>query len=392
MNKNIGAILLIAGCCIGAGMLGIPVMTGAFGFLPATLFFVLAWAYMAATGLVLLELVLSFQKASVNLMTMAEQTLGKKAKWLAFFLFIFLFYAIMVAYFIAGSVLIRDGVQLTAGIELSFAQVAWFVAAALFMTVVRGIRFVDYFNRVVMSGLAVSYTALLIWSLPHVDMTHLATSHFQSAWVALPIMILSFGFHNLVPSIASYLYGNKKAMVRALLIGSLLPLVIYLVWEFVVLGLVHAEDVALWRSAQDEGSIVTEVLAKACHSELVIHLARTFAFFAIITSLLPVALSCVDFLKDAFATSKRIGPSLLVVIPPLCIALSAPHLFLTALNYAGGVCAVLLFGLLPALMVMQRKKIYPDHFHIAKAPLLVVIIVCTMLIIGIQIGHEIGVL
>src|SRR5437016_13397564 len=102
-NKSVGAVLLIAGCAIGAGMLGLPVITGAAGFIPSVVLLVLAWAFMATTGVLLGDLVLSFDIPQINLITLAEKCLGNIGKWLTWILFSLLFYAIMVAYIIAGS-------------------------------------------------------------------------------------------------------------------------------------------------------------------------------------------------------------------------------------------------------------------------------------------------
>ena len=50
-----GGILLVAGCCIGAGMLGLPVLSAQAGFAPSILMFFVCWLFMARTGLLLLE-------------------------------------------------------------------------------------------------------------------------------------------------------------------------------------------------------------------------------------------------------------------------------------------------------------------------------------------------
>jgi tyrosine-specific transport protein len=396
MHKALGAKLLIAGCCVGAGMLGIPVMTGAVGFIPASLLFVIAWGYMAITGLILLELVLSFKGAPVNLITMAQKSIGTKGKILTFGLFVFLFYAIMVAYFIAGSRLIQDGLQLLFGLTLSFSVAGSLMAVILFATIVRGVRSVDLFNRAIMIGLIITYAGLIFFGMPHVEMAHLETMDFKGSLVAIPIMILSFGYHNLVPSLSTYLEGNKRLLVRSIVYGSLIPLVIYLFWEFVILGIVSSSEVPLWAQAKDQGEIVTEVLAKACRSEFVVHIARTFAFFAIATSLLPVALSCVDFLKDAFCVkegmARRAFVSLMVVAPPYFIAMTSPTLFLRALNYAGGIAAVLLFGTLPALMILKRRKEMPHYFSIATTPVLILVMAMSLAVVVLQLAHETGVL
>ena len=59
-GRVLGATLLVAGCCIGAGMLGLPILTALGGFKPTIILFVLCWLFMAGTGLLLLEVNLWF--------------------------------------------------------------------------------------------------------------------------------------------------------------------------------------------------------------------------------------------------------------------------------------------------------------------------------------------
>src|SRR5688572_4400078 len=97
----LGGVLLIAGCCIGAGMLGLPVLSAAAGFIPSFVLFVLCWLFMVVTGLLLLEVNLLFTE-EVSIISMAGRTLGKVGQAVGWVCFLFLFYCLMVAY-VAGS-------------------------------------------------------------------------------------------------------------------------------------------------------------------------------------------------------------------------------------------------------------------------------------------------
>jgi tyrosine-specific transport protein len=83
--------------------------------------------------------------------------------------------------------------------------------------------------------------------------------------------------------------------------------------------------------------------------------AGGLAFFAILTSFFSQALSLVHFLADGFKITYKKHESLnlclLTFCPPLLFALCYPQLFFKALNFAGGICAVILFGILPVTMV-----------------------------------------
>lgn len=394
MNKPLGATLLIAGCCIGAGMLGIPVVTGSSGFVPSVTFFAFAWAFMALCGLILTEVVLSFDEPNVNLLTMSEKTLGSCGKWSASLLFMFLFYAIMTAYVIASAVLISDFSNIFFGIPLPFGLTSSLFVLAMYVIIAKGLRHVDGFNRALMIGLITCYLLLVGCSLPHVETERLQRADWSHIAFSIPILVISFGFHNLVPSLATYLERKEQPLKRAIWIGSAIPLGIYLIWEYIILGIMPYSGAECWKAAQEQGALISHVLAESVGYPLIIDLASGFTFFAIATSFLPVSFSFLDFLHDGLREQKHTLPrpllAAIVLVPPLLCALSNTHLFLRALEIAGGFCAVILFGALPALMAWKRQN-DPElaaRFTIAKKPVLVVVLLITLIIVSIELAHE----
>lgn len=374
MSRFLGAILLIAGCCIGAGMLGLPALTAAGGFWPTLFIFFLAWVLMATTGLLLLEVTLWFQKekeeahhknhASINIVTMTSHTLGIWGKVLGWILFLFLFYSLMIAYIVAYGQLIADGWN--DFFSSSLFQIPEWVGALTLTLILGSVLYlgagaVDRLNRLLMVGLIFSYFALVVIGIPHINLTFLQHGNWKLALGAVPIMIISFGYHNLVPSLSSYLYYDVKKLRLAILIGSAIPLFIYLLWEALILGLVPMEGELGLQRAVEQGDMATRVLRHVAGISWVKETADVFAFFAIITSFLGVALSFVDFLSDGFHIpqnrSGKLLLCLLVLVPPFFFALLYPHLFLISLSYAGAYGAMMLFGILPVLMVYSGRYV-----------------------------------
>src|SRR5271170_1531697 len=93
----IGGILLIAGSCIGAGMLALPIMTGLAGFFPSLVALFISWAFMTFTALLLVE-VCGWFYGQVNLLTMAKESLGEVGRTVGWVTYLFLFYALLIAY------------------------------------------------------------------------------------------------------------------------------------------------------------------------------------------------------------------------------------------------------------------------------------------------------
>ncbi|ADI37564.1 tyrosine-specific transport protein [Waddlia chondrophila 2032/99] len=353
-----GATLLVAGCCIGAGMLGLPVLTALGGFLPTCLLFFFCWLFMAATGLLLLEVNLWF-KEEVNVVTMASRTLGPIGAFMAWFLFAFLFYSLMVAYISASGQLIADRLQTLTGVIVAEWAGSLFLTLLFSVFLYLGTTMVDRVNRLLMLGLAASYLILVCVGSRHVRIDLLSHVDWSASAYAIPAMIVSFGFHNLVPSLATYLDRDVKKLRFSIVAGSAIPLVIYLMWEWLILGLIPLDGENGFRQALGQGDMATRALRNIVGSAWVVDLAEAFAFFAIITSFLSVSLSFVDFLADGLHIRKtgsgKVKLCVLSLTPPFLFALFYPGIFLKALSYAGAFGAVILFGVMPAAMAYQGR-------------------------------------
>lgn len=383
----LGGILLVAGCCIGAGMLGLPVLSAKAGFIPSSATFFLCWVFMLATGLLLLEVNLRYGK-DISIITMAEKTLGFYGKAVSWFVYLFLFYSLMVAYVAASGSLVTDFFEQVTGKVVHFSIGSFLFCLLFGYLIYLGTKAVDWFNRLLMIGLILAYALLIMVGAKSVKLSNLIHSDWSSATLAIPAVIVSFGFHNMIPSLNNYMHGNVTKLKWTLIVGSFIPFLIYLAWEWLILGIVPAENFV---TALDQGEMATQALRNATGASWVTDVAELFAFFAIITSFLSVALSFVDFLADGLKIEKTkkwkiilIG---LVLAPPFVFAIFYPTVFLMALNYAGGFGAVILFGILPALMAWKNR--YHDKIRTLPLvpggkPILILIIAFAIWVIALQ--------
>jgi len=125
--------------------------------------------------------------------------------------------------------------------------------------------------------------------------------------------------------------------------------------------------------------------------------AQFLAFFAILTSFLAQSLALVHFLADGFNVAdekkENVWLCLLALGPPLILSLIYPDLFFKALNFAGGFCAVILFGILPIIMVWlgrYKKQIETPYRVKGGKPLLVVLFLFALFIIFFQLSTMFG--
>lgn len=354
----IGGTLLIAGSCIGAGMLAVPIMTGLAGFFPSLIMFLIAWGFMTVTGLLLVEVSSSFQ-GRVNIVSMAERALGMPGRLISWVLYLFLFYSLLVAYISGSGSLSSTYVNMT----FSFHLPKW--AGALFFTAVfgglayLGTRTVDLCNRWFMLGKILTYFGMIFLGLNHLDPQLLLRTEPSYALVSLPVLVIAFGYHNMIPTLMAYMNHDAKMVRKIILIGSFFALIVYLVWEVVVLGIVPAQGEWGIISSLHQGRQASEAIAGILGNSWISNFAEGLAFFALLSSFLAQTLALVHFLADALKIKSEKNENLwlciLALAPPLFLALIYPNLFLKALNFAGGICAVVLFGILPVVMVWKTR-------------------------------------
>lgn len=360
-NKLFGAVLLISGTAIGAGMLALPVTTGAMGFIPASVLFIACWLIMTLAAFLMLEVNL-WLGPDANLITMADRTLGTGGKTLAWGAYLLLLYSLMAAYLSGMNAIITTAADHFFHVSV-YAWSGSLVLILLFGVVIyAGAKPVDRINRLLMLGLSVSYIALVCLAGSHVSLHTLARTNLHGWWRTIPIIITAFGFHIIIPSMRNYLESDVKKLRRAILIGSCIPLIIYLVWNAIILGTIPLQGsqglLAILASGQPAVGL-THALNHALGNHRIDLAARLFAAFAIATSFIGVSFSLFDFLSDGLHIKKtklgRLAIAGITFIPPMFYALVYPRGFIVALGYAGIFVAILLI-LLPALMVWRGRK------------------------------------
>jgi tyrosine-specific transport protein len=347
----VGGSLLVAGTSIGAGMLGLPVLTGPGGFGPSIFVYLLCWIFMTSTGLLMLEICLK-TAPDANLVSIAAAYFGRAGKIIAWVLYLFLFYCLSIAYVAGGGGMLRDWL----GLGPVWAGGVLFV---LFLApfVYFGAKIVDRLNLFLMAGLMGTYLLFVIFGAGHVNSSFLKTANWLPALFALPIIFTSFAYQGVIPTLTAYMKRDAAKIRIAIIAGTSLTFVIYLFWEFLILGIVPLEGL---EEAKALGQTAVQPLKRQLVSGPVLALGQAFGFFAVATSYLGVTLGLFDFLADGFRMAKKgfrrgfLGA--LTFFPPLLIALTQPGIFLTALTYAGGIGCALLLGLLPILMVWKARN------------------------------------
>lgn len=349
-----GGALLVAGTSIGGGMLALPVLTSLGGFLPSLVIYLLCWLFMTCTGLLFLE-VCHWMEGESNIISMAERTLGTGGKVFAWGIYLFLFYCLTLAYVVGSGDLV---VQLSGGTLSEWTGSLIFIAVfAPFLFA--GARVVGRLNVLLMFGLALSYVIFVFMGYGYVNTEFLVERNWSLSLVALPISFVSFAYQGIIPTLSSYMHHDIKKTRTAILIGSSIPFATYIVWQWLILGIVPTYGAGGLAETLASGNNAIQPLKTFIENPHVYVVGQYFAFFALTTSFFGVTLGLFDFLADGLKIEKNTQGKILlcaiIFIPPIMLASTSPHIFLDALEYAGGYGAALLLGLLPVLMVWSGR-------------------------------------
>lgn len=363
MNSNIfGSMLIIAGTTIGAGMLALPLASAGLGFPTAITIMILIWALMSYTALLMIE-VHQHAPTDATLHSLALKLLGRKGQIVASGAMIFLFYALCAAYIAGG------GEQLSSRLidDMGFnvpAQTGAIIFTLLIGSIVCvGTHSVDLINRGLFILKLIALVLMLGFMFPHVQTVHLLEMPMEQGLIiaALPVIFTSFGFHGSIPSIVKYLGKDTKVLRKVMLVGSSLPLIVYILWQIASQGTLSQQS--LLASGSLKGFI--DNLGFMLDNPYIAKTVSTFADLALATSFLGVSLGLFDFVSDFLhqkskGIGSRINSAVVTFIPPLGFALFYPEGFIMALGYAAIALVILAIFLPVAMVISQRKQLSAD--------------------------------
>lgn len=355
-TKLLGGILLIVGTAIGAGMLALPIAASELGFLNSTLLLLAGWVIMTFSALLILEVNLWLPRDS-NIVAMAKSTLGRGGQIVAWLVYLLLFYSLISAY-IAGGGDFFHNILNKLGLTLPRWMASILFTAILGYIVYCGIQLVDYVNRGLMFTKFGIYALLVAIVLFFISPDNLIGGDFKYFATGITVMLTSFGFANIIPSLRSYFHDDVHKLRRAILIGSLIPLVCYILWDLAIMGTIGHSGLAAMIHSSHSTSALANTLSSSLNVEVITALIRIFTSICLATSFMGVSLSLSDFLADGLKIRKQGVGSLIIsaatFLPPLIIVLIDPRIFISALSYAGIYCVILLV-LMPALMTWRGR-------------------------------------
>ncbi|MBE6386179.1 MAG: hypothetical protein E7048_11035 [Lentisphaerae bacterium] len=352
---------LIVGNLIGAGILALPVSLGICGMVPSLILMILYGALMLYSAEVLSREAVERKRASFDLPSLYSTYLGRWARWAAVITNGIILYGLLTAYISGASQIIADLTGAN-GIKSLIVPV---VAIILSLLAIMDFSAINKYNALLVGTLICAFGALLFLSFPAIHFSRLQESHWRYATLAIPLIVTACHFHNIIPLLCRNLDWDLRAMRKAVILGMAIAFAMNLLWTLCGIGTLPRHGDNSLVLAYLSNLPATVPMGNILNSKIFVVIAVYFSLAAIATSFIANGIGLMNFLSDML-TSERRGPGLsqkqknfiraAAFVPPAVIALIKPEIFIKALDVAGGVGIVTLFGILPCLIAIFRKN------------------------------------
>lgn len=227
-------IATLAGTMIGAGILGLPYAISKSGFLVGLLFILFLGLINLNMHLYLGEVALR-TKGYHQLTGYAEKYLGKTGKYIMLFSAMFGIYSALIAYLIA------EGQSLSfiffGNTNASFyLTILFFIFACFFVFL--GLNAIKKGVSIGVISLIAIVVLIALFFIPKINLDNLAYTSSDFNDLIFPYGVVFFAMlgYSALPELEQELKNNEKLMKKAIIWGTLIPILVYILFTFVILG------------------------------------------------------------------------------------------------------------------------------------------------------------
>lgn len=365
-----GGAMIIAGGTIGAGMLANPTSTAGVWFLGSLVLLAYTWFCMTSSGLMLLEANLHYPTGA-SFDTIVKDLLGQGWNVINGLSVAFVLYILTYAYITSGGGITEGFINQLLSSEQHTVQIGRVSGSLIFCLVLAvfvwfSTKAVDRFTTVLIGGMVIAFILSVAGLISSVKVEVLFDSMVQGEQQylpymlgALPVCLVSFGFHQNVPSLVKYYERDANRVMKSVFFGTAIALAVYVLWQLAVQGNLPRAEFAPVIEKGGDIAVLLQALSKYIQTDFIALALRFFAYLAIATSFLGVTLGLFDYIADLCkfddSRSGRTKTALITFLPPLLLSLAFPFGFVLAIGYAG-LAATIWAVIVPALLAKTSRR------------------------------------
>jgi tyrosine-specific transport protein len=335
-NKLLIAITTLIGTIVGAGILGIPYAIAKVGFFWGFIIIVTLGLCFILINLFAGEMILRTKKQH-QLTGYAQKYLGKWGKIVMTLVMLMSLYGALIAY------LIGEGSTLYAifgfGSPLIYTLIFFAITSYIIFS---GIKATGKTELVLISLLIIIVFVIGVFSYRSMDFSRLLTSNITNFLLPYGIVLFAYMALPAIPELQEVIGKEKKLLKKAIIWGSVIPIIIYLFFAAVVVGAVGLENFELLDTNQRIATIALSIYS----NKILGVFANILAVLAMFTSYLTIGIALTEMYEYDYKLNRKLALSLTFFIPLIVVLFNLTS-FLTVLAITGAIA-----GGLEAVMVM----------------------------------------
>src|SRR3989338_1623955 len=285
-KKQLIATSTLIGTIVGAGMLGIPYVVSQAGLL-----YGLGLILILGLGFVLLYLMLGEvvlrTKEQHQIAGYAEKYLGPTGKRIMTLITFVSIYGELTAY------LIGEGISLHAIFKVGSPLLYTLLFLVVGVLIVwRGVKSTGKAELYLIMLLLIVVVIIGFYSLDKIEQQHLTVFNPTNFFLPYGIILFSLLGFAAIPEMQEELGNDKKLMKKSIIIGAIIPIMLYVLLTFIVVGMIGEKFAQL----EPNERIATIALGIFSHPILGVF-ANVLAVLAMFTSFLSLSTALIEFYK-----------------------------------------------------------------------------------------------
>ena len=349
MKQFLLATAVLMSTIVGVGMFGLPYAGAQSGFLIAAVFLIVLTIIMTLLHLFYGEIV-SRTKEKHRLVGYADHYLGKGWRNLVTVSTVVGFYGSLLAYIIVGG----DFLHLIFSSAINTSSIVFnlifFVIGAV--VVYFGLRLISGLDFLMGFFLVLIIFLFLYLGFNQINIDNLKTFNWSNIFIPYGVILYSLAGMAAIPEIREiFSENNRKFYKRAIILGTVIPAVLYLIFMGTVIGLTGL-------NTSDEAIKGLSVLL----GEKVVFIGALFGFLATITSFFIIGLYLKETLWYDLKINKNLAWFLTCFVPLILLGLGM-HNFITIIILLGALMGGI-EGTAVVLIYKRAKKLgnqSPDY-------------------------------
>ncbi|MEK6809770.1 MAG: aromatic amino acid transport family protein [Nanoarchaeota archaeon] len=340
-HKILLAIATLVGTIVGAGILAIPYVVAQSGFLFGFIITVVLGLAFLLLNLMTGEIVLRTQKQH-QLTGYAEKYLGPWGKRVMMFSMVFGTYGALTAYLIGEGESLKAIFRLGSPLWYSI----FFFMIALFI-IYRGVKAAGKVELFLIGILLAIVIVIGIVSYQDIHINNLTSANWVKFFAPYGVILFALMGMPSVPEMQEVLEQEKLKMKRAIIIGSIIPIILYLIFALIVVGIIGLENFEILQPNQRIATVALSIYS----SPLLGIFANIIAVLSMFTSFLTLSIALIEMYEYDYAF-PHYAAMLLTFSIPLLITLFSLSTFITIIAITGAIAG----GLQAILIIFSYWK------------------------------------